>query len=112
MSLLTALQIAWTVSAATHVSLRLGMRSSDALEEWASWYFLIHSILAFMLAVGYRAEDSPALSALFLFLSMLDAAAWWYNDRNKRRRKKLLDRAAGRVRDLGGRLKVVRPSEG
>lgn len=79
------------------------------IEEWPYYYRLICGVLCFFIAVGTLIEGQHIISGMYTAATVIHFYRWWHDDRNKRKRKKLLDRMAGVVRDIGGKLKVVSP---
>jgi hypothetical protein len=67
-------------------------------------------ILDFIMALGYLVIGQYLASAWFAFWAITIGWRWWKDKNNRKRRKKLLERGAGFVVDIGGRLKVVRPA--
>ena len=86
-----------------------GSLSRERLEAWQYAYSPVIALLCFVIAVGLLVQDQYALTGLYAFAASMRTYKWWHNDRHKRKRRKLLDRMAGRVRDVGGKLKVVQP---
>lgn len=80
-------------------------------EDYNFAYAVVYSITTFFLAVGCYIADRKIGAAAYVLFSVMTAYRWWHNDRNKRKRRKQLERASGFVKDIGGRLKVVRPNE-
>lgn len=80
-------------------------------EAWEFVFGICWAIFTFLIAVGAYIAGEKILCALYSFYCVFFTYKWWHDDQNKRKRKKLLDRAAGRVKDIGGRLKVVQPNE-
>lgn len=79
-------------------------------EDWSFVFDPTYTLTSFLMAVAQRIDHHTWLSLLYLFYSGLALWLWWHNDKNKRKRRKMLDRAASRVKDMGGRLKVIKPA--
>jgi type II secretory pathway component PulF len=83
--------------------------------ERESWSFLVSPIfglLSFLLAVGAFLFEQWFSVVVFSAYCVYSLWRWWHDECNRRRRKKLLDKASGRVAEVGGRLRIVRPNEG
>lgn len=78
-------------------------------DTWNFFYPLTTGLLCFFIAVGCLIFDRYALAGLYTISTVYRLYRWWHDDYNKRKRKKLLDRMAGVVREVGGKLKVVQP---
>lgn len=87
---------------------RLG-KGREWIEEWPYYYRLVCGVLCFFIAVGLLIQGLHVISGFYTAASVIHFYRWWHDDRNKRKRKKLVDRMAGVVREIGGRLKVVNP---
>lgn len=93
------------------IALAFGLVSDAFREHWRFVYHPVAGVLCFVIAVGLLIQNERVLTAMYTFSAVVHLRRWWFDERNRRKRKRLLDRAAGVVRDMGGRLKVVRPVE-
>lgn len=79
-------------------------------DAWSLYWPPAFAAVLFTAAVAEAEIDRWILATWDAVWASLVLYLWWRQQRRKR--KKLLDRAAGVVRDVGGRLKVIRPAEG
>jgi hypothetical protein len=93
------------------LGMRIYGRQSPRYGTWMEWIDLAWAIVCFLVALSAVLQRRWVVVGIYTFLAAMSFHAWWDNDRNRRRRKKLLERSSGVVRDMGGRLRVVRPAE-
>lgn len=65
-------------------------------------------VFQFLCAVQAFIDHDYGFAVFMSVCCAVIAYWWWNNENNRRRRKKLLDRVAGRIVDMGGKLKIVR----
>lgn len=109
--MITTLTWIFVFLTAFQIMVRLYIRPSEsAMNAWEFVYGPIYTITAFFVAVGLLIQGNMAC-AIYIVFAIYGGWNWWHNDRHRRRRKRLRDKAAGRVRDVGGKLKEIRPGE-
>lgn len=72
---------------------------------WPPMTLLVGICSAFEFGLGHS-----LLGSMWAWFTMMHIYQWWHDEDNQRRRRKLRERLAERVKDIGGRLIVVRPS--
>ncbi len=102
---------AWVLFANADWIVQMRMRSHERYMAWSFWYELVYGLSSLLLAAATVWTDRIS-AGIFLACAAMGFIRWWTNPHNRHRRKKWADRAAGVVRDVGGRLKVVRPATG
>jgi type II secretory pathway component PulF len=91
------------------VNVLICWRRPDLWEVWDFCFGPVYAISSFLLAVSAVIVQNWTGAVVFSVCTVFGGWSWWHNDRHRRKRKKLLEKGAGRVVDLGGRLGVVRP---
>lgn len=106
-----ALIMLWAGFNASHFIICLVLRPSWQ-DIWTDIWIPVYCVTTFCFAVNAVVDHDWIGAGINSFFCVFVGWTWWNDRDSRRRRKKLLDRAAGRVKDMGGRLTVVRPSEG
>lgn len=83
------------------------MRRPDLRKSVRYYGEPFEALLCMAIAITSMILDHHVVAGLYTFVATMTAYLWWHDEDNKRRRKKLRERLARRVKEMGGRLKVV-----
>lgn len=107
---LLAVRIVWMLLIVGDVIVLFLCRRANLYEIWTFCYGPAFCVCTFLQTVNAVIEEAWFNVGLFSFYTVVMGWIWWHNDRNNKRRKRLRDKAAARIVNVGGRLKIQRPA--
>lgn len=85
---------------------------ADLFDVWVNTFVPLYLAYCFLSDIRAVLHHDPVRICLWSSLVLIIGWAWWNMPSNRDRRKKWKKKFSEAVKDMGGRLKVIRPTEG
>lgn len=110
MSLMTGLYIAMIVLSFGNMAM-LGYHFPERTPETYRFAFTVsYCLLCFAIDVYCMIHHNWMGVVMYSVCCVIQAYSWWNDENNRRKRRRLKDKAAAKITEIAGRLKVVRPA--